>query len=650
MDFFGYQQQARRKSFWLIIGVLLAALAVILAINVLLLIFLGWEQVGVSVAYQNSAGIADLFSQETIARHSNTLLASSAVVAGLMGISSTGKIMSLRDGGGQVARQLGGDLVSARHQDPLRRRLYNVVEEIAIASGMPVPEVYVLEEEAGINAFAAGYTQSDAAVAVTRGALEAFNRAELQGVIAHEFSHIHNGDTRINIRLMGIIFGILVLSIIGRKLLMSNRRVRHSSNNKGLSVIILAGFGLMIVGYSGLFFARWLKASLSRQREYLADASAVQFTRDPEGISSALKKIAVHGHKSYLDTDSEEVSHMLFGNGQKPNFFASKMFATHPPLLERIQRFEPRFKQSDLLEFGKKLRSKAKHEEAKRAEAEYKKENQPQKKRGFDLNNVLQDIGHPSLEQILLAGVIADSFPTIIEQSAHSVEWASEVVLLALLSGNQSLRERQLEIIAKELGQWSDQKMHHLLTSSDALRVEQRLPLLEMAFPQIKHRPRVEIEKLLETSRKIVLIDKRIDTFEYLLFKQLELQISDQARPDKVQQHGTKTLEKNKPAALVAMSILAIHGSESVSMANEAFQKTAKDLGWRNAELVVSKEWPEKLDKALVELNALKVEEKKKLVIAFVNLIMFDEEVLIQEHELLRAICACLHIPLPVLA
>ncbi|MGH1426914.1 MAG: M48 family metallopeptidase [Arenicella sp.] len=650
MDFFGYQQQARRKSFWLIIGVLLAALAVIVAINVLLLVFLSWEQVGVSMAYQDSSGLGGLFSQETIARHSNTLLASSAVVASLMGISSTGKIMSLRDGGGQVARQLGGDLVSAGHHDPLRRRLYNVVEEIAIASGMPVPEVYVLEEEAGINAFAAGYTQSDAAVAVTRGALEAFDRAELQGVIAHEFSHIHNGDTRINIRLMGVVFGILVLSIIGRKLLMSNRRVRHSSNNKGVSVIVLAGFGLMIVGYSGLFFARWLKASISRQREYLADASAVQFTRDPEGISSALKKIAVHGHKSYLEADSEEVSHMLFGNGQKPNFFVSKMFATHPPLLERIQRFEPRFKQSDLLEFGKKLRSKEKHEEAKRAEAEYKKESQPPRKKGFDFNNILQDIGHPSLEQIILAGAIADSFPSVIEKSAHSVEWASEVVLLALLSANDSLRQRQLEIIAKELGQWSDQKMHHLLTSCDALKVEQRLPLLEMAFPQIKHRPTVEIEKLLATSRKIVQIDHRIDTFEYLLFKQLELQIVDQARPNKVQLHGNKTLDKHKSAAIVVISVLAIHGGESVATAKKAFQKAVGELGWENAELVASKEWPKKLDKALSELNTLKIQEKKRLVITLVNLIMFDEEVLIQEHELLRAICACLHIPLPVLA
>ena len=405
MDFFGYQEKARRKSFFLIVGVLLAALAVIIGVNFLVLIFLGWQSIaGVTgIGAGGTISFNNLLSPQFLSHHSNVLLASTGVVASLMGISSAGKVMSLRDGGGKVARQLGGDLITAGHNDPLRRRLYNVVEEMSIASGVPVPEVYVLEEEAGINAFAAGYTQSDAAVAVTRGALETFDRAELQGVIAHEFSHIHNGDTRINIRLMGIVFGILVLSIIGRRLLMSNRYNRVRSNNsKGTSVIVMAGLSLMVVGYSGLFFARWLKASLSRQREYLADASAVQFTRDPDGISSALKKIAVHSNKSYLRADSEEVSHMLFGDGERPSFFSSKLFATHPPLMDRIQRFEPRFKAEHLTEFAKTLSRKEKHAQAKKAEEELKQQRKSKERSGFDINNMLEDIGHPSLEQILL--------------------------------------------------------------------------------------------------------------------------------------------------------------------------------------------------------------------------------------------------------
>ncbi|MCL4154771.1 UNVERIFIED_CONTAM: hypothetical protein GTU68_058060, partial [Idotea baltica] len=191
-----------------------------------------------------------------------------------------------------------------------------------------------MENEPGINAFAAGYTPADAAIAVTQGTLEKLSRSELQGVVAHEFSHIFNGDMRINIRMMGIIFGIMVLAILGRKFISSQRvRVRSSRDNGSAAVAI--GFALVLIGYVGLFFARWMKSALSRQREYLADASAVQFTREPDGIAGALKKIAAYNHSSYLKTDAEEVSHMLFSSG-----YRSLMFATHPPLVNRISRIE----------------------------------------------------------------------------------------------------------------------------------------------------------------------------------------------------------------------------------------------------------------------------------------------------------------------
>ena len=220
----------------------------------------------------------------------------------MIGLASLFKTASLRSGGGQVARQLGGTLVESDTRDANRRRLRNVVEEIALASGVPVPEIYVLEQESGINAFAAGFTPSDAAVAVTRGALEKLDRNELQGVIAHEFSHILNGDMRINIRLMGALFGILLLAMIGRRVLIHSHFAGRSRDKNG-AVVLLIAFGLMAVGYMGLFFGRWIKAAVSRQREYLADASAVQFTRDPESIGGALKKIAVYSEASYLDAD-----------------------------------------------------------------------------------------------------------------------------------------------------------------------------------------------------------------------------------------------------------------------------------------------------------------------------------------------------------
>ena len=240
----------------------------------------------------------------------------------------------------QVARELGGTPVATDVRDPLRRRYRNIVEEMAIASGVPVPEIYVLEAENGINAFAAGYAPGDAAIAVTRGALETLDRDELQGVVAHEFSHILNGDMRLNIRLMGVLFGIMVLGLIGRLIVRGgyHTSIVSSRRDRGTPVVLIVGLGLVILGGIGVFFARLIKAGVSRQREYLADASAVQFTRQSEGIANALKKIGGYADGSSITAaDPEEVSHMLFGSGSR----LAGLFATHPPLTKRIQALDP---------------------------------------------------------------------------------------------------------------------------------------------------------------------------------------------------------------------------------------------------------------------------------------------------------------------
>ena len=236
----------------------------------------------------------------------------------------------------------GGTAIHGDDPDPLHQRLVNVVEEMAIASGLPVPEIFVLEHEAGINAFAAGLTHNDAAIAVTRGSLERLDRAELQGVVAHEFSHILNGDMRLNQRLIGFSFGILVLWLMGRWLLRS-MRFAGRSRNKGASAAVLIGIALSVIGGIGVFFSRLIKAAVARHRERLADASAVQFTRDTTGLAGALKKIG--GFTAHLSSvETEEVAHMLFGRG-RPSYRG--FFATHPPLVDRIRALEPSFDPGD---------------------------------------------------------------------------------------------------------------------------------------------------------------------------------------------------------------------------------------------------------------------------------------------------------------
>jgi len=270
----------------LIIAFVLAVIAMVLAINAIVLLATG--------VFMADPEAGPQFNLQMIGNNLPLVAGTAIATIAVISLASLFKTASLKAGGGKVARELGGTLVEADTRDLKRRRLRNVVEEIALASGVPVPEIYVLEQESGINAFAAGFTPADAAVAVTRGALEKLNRDELQGVIAHEFSHIMNGDMRINIRLMGALFGILLLALIGRRVLMHSHLAGRSSRDKNGAIVLVIAIGLTAVGYIGLFFGRWIKAAVSRQREYLADASAVQFTRDPNGIGGALKKIAVY--------------------------------------------------------------------------------------------------------------------------------------------------------------------------------------------------------------------------------------------------------------------------------------------------------------------------------------------------------------------
>ena len=280
MNFFEHQDRAQRRTRWLLLLFGLAVLAIVVVVNVIVLVVFGQtEQVPRGEPWLTPGLLAD---------NTALIIWTTLLTAGLIGLGSLYRTVGLRDGGGTVARELGGTRVDGDVQDPLRRRLRNVVEEIAIASGVPVPEIYVLEQELGINAFAAGYSPDDAAIAVTRGALERLDREELQGVVAHEFGHVLNGDMRLNIRLMGLLFGILVLALVGQRIMLA---MRFSRNNRNAGGLVAAGLALVVAGYVGLFFARWIRASVSRQREYLADASAVQFTRHPEGIAGALKKI-----------------------------------------------------------------------------------------------------------------------------------------------------------------------------------------------------------------------------------------------------------------------------------------------------------------------------------------------------------------------
>ena len=325
-DFFAAQETARARSRRLVALFLASVAGLIIAIYLAIMgVFLAGE-----------VGPASWWNPDVF-------VWVSGLTALVVGVASIGKIMALRAGGGSVARSVGGRQVDPVTQDPDERRLINVVEEMAIASGVPVPEIYVLDAEHGINAFTAGFTTGDAAVAVTRGCMTKLKRDELQGVVAHEFSHILNGDMRLNIQLIGLVFGLLVLSIIGqvmlRAALQSGGRRRSGKDGAALIFAVAAiGLILFVAGWLGVLFGRLLQSAVSRQREFLADAAAVQFTRNPEGLSGALRKIGAAGSR-VTNAHSQDVAHLFFANGLKLGW--AGLFATHPPLEERIRAIDP---------------------------------------------------------------------------------------------------------------------------------------------------------------------------------------------------------------------------------------------------------------------------------------------------------------------
>lgn len=335
MNFFEAQERARKSSRFLVWWFILAVIGVIVVIYLsvaLLWHFYGTPTNGSSVPVDAKA--MNLWDPELF-------LWTAMLVGGTVLIGSLTKLSQLSGGGKIVAKNLGGRAVEPDTRDTYERRLLNVVEEMAIASGVPVPEVWIMDGEAGINAFAAGTDPANAVIGVTRGTLERLNRAELQGVVAHEFSHILNGDMKLNIRLMGWIFGLVMISVVGRFLMESLRHFRGSRDSKNggglVFALLIGGLILWLVGSVGVLFAKMIQAAISRQREFLADASAVQFTRLPDGIAGALKKIGgfqEHGH--ITAPAAAEARHMFFAGSS-----LNSLMATHPPLEQRIKAIDP---------------------------------------------------------------------------------------------------------------------------------------------------------------------------------------------------------------------------------------------------------------------------------------------------------------------
>jgi Zn-dependent protease with chaperone function len=651
MDFFEAQARARKRTSRLVLLFALAVLGTILAsyAAALLLILYTAEEPrdrGRDFGLPAVEGVPRRYWRPEI--FGPVALGTIVVV----GLGSLYKWHQFSGGGSAVAESVGGRRVDPGTTASAERRLLNVVEEMAIASGIPVPAVFILDDEAAINAFAAGLTPHDAALAVTRGTLEKLTRDELQGVVGHEFSHILNGDMRLNVRISAIIFGILLIGLIGRTILhgLSRARLRSSGDRKGLGPvagIFAAGLALLIVGYVGYFFGRLIQAAVSRPREFLADAAAVQFTRNPGGLTGALKKIGGYALGSTINSDKgTAIGHFFFAQGFRSSF--DGLWATHPALDARIRAIDPRF---DGQMFDPPQVVDVSHESFVTAGlAPPTRSPMPSMPPAAAINAIAR-MGTLSPQQITNASLLLESVPSELREATRTPATAPALVYGLLLTPEPVLRARQREIVASRAGADAGRSLDRLEPALNQIRPEQRLPLLHLALPVLRGIPPDALSVFLDTLDELVHADAQVSTFEFALQKLLVRALALGHAPGGavVQYHSFHAVADE---ISVVLSALAHASTTDSGFAQQAFADGARQLpliATRLRLLDANSAGMGKLDLALDKLAAASDPIKQRTLSAAARTVGSDGQILIAEAELLRAIAAALDCPMPPL-
>ncbi len=669
MNFFEHQDQARKNTHKLIAFFSLAVASLIAITTVFVTGFLYYFD------YHNQKRLEPLQAVDGTNISNMMQILSWELVGGIafavvsvVFIGSFYKLAQLSGGGEKVAASLGGLRLQPNTTNANERRLQNVVEEMAIASGTPVPPIFIMEESS-INAFAAGYDANDAVIGITRGCMELLNREELQGVIAHEFSHILHGDMRINIRLIGILHGILIIGLLGSLLMRGGmyssvgRSYRSSSrNNKEGAGIAILGLGLVVIGYAGTFFGKLIKSAVSRQREFLADASAVQFTRDPSGISQALQKIGGFSQGSQIHhANAEEFSHMYFGEGIRSSM--SSMMATHPPLSTRIERIQPdwngEFPSVDVKaqpsssqpsgQASEAVSGFAAADTAQRTSAsladqarqqEPRQDHTPPSSRADNF----EDIGNPTPEHVQKAQQLLGEIPQALKDAAHDPFAARAIIYNLLIHPNNKAEQQwvQLKQRAHPVVFKYTQTLHHGVNELARL---QKLPLFEICIPALKTLSQPQLQVFKENVIALIKADQKVDIFEWSLYRML-LNALEPSRSHS----GRATVRQMGVACQQLISTLATAGHNCEDAANAAYSDAMSQLGFANLPLLGDGNISlPMLDGAIKQLQSLKPLQKPLLLKALMACVKFDGQVTAQEYELFRAVAECLNCPVPPL-
>ena len=615
MDFFARQDQSRKRSLYLTFLFSLAVIFVVVAVYF-----------AVQLAFHLSMDTLNISGKGFKWFDLQRLLLVTVVTLGVIVAGSLFKMLQLKKGGGYVAEHLGGRRVNRLSGDKDEKRLLNVVEEMAIASGVPVPQVYLLSEEMGINAFAAGYTSGDAAIAVTRGCLSALNREQLQGVIAHEFSHILNGDMRLNIRLIGFLYGIMVLAIVGRGLLRGSRRSR---SKKGGGQTLLLALALVVIGYVGQFFGRIIQSAVSRQREFLADASAVQFTRNPVGLAGALKIIAGFGQGSRIESpNAHEASHLFFSTA------IPSLFATHPPLRERIRRLDPGYL-GHMPEPGTSSPGRFDSSVAMMT---------------ADTGEARRHIGHTTPRHIDYGAQLLAALPEKIRDELDDLLGATTIVCGLLLDRDPKERDRQIKVLKRIAPPEVVRQLLLLEKEISGLKPVFYLPVLELAIPTLRGMSPAQVAGLKRYVQALVEADGRLTLFEFVLEKIVTSQLGRVPHQSK----KGKTIQRMEPLIphmVNLLSKMAISGSpDRTAEARRAFAAGFEKLrpaGTAQQASMLENVSFKEVDVALDNLALAAPNIKRVIFDACCECVLYDKKVSVPEAELLRATASVMDIPVP---
>lgn len=558
---------------------------------------------------------------------SDVFIGVSTVTFLIIAVGSIAKLVELSHGGGAVARALGGVQVPPNSTEFDLKRLINIVNEMSIASGIPAPEVYLLNEN-GINAFAAGNSPKDAAIGVTQGALKYLNRDELQGVVAHEFSHILNGDMRLNMKLIATISGILTISTIGYYII----RAKTSGKNSGQVKII--GLALLIIGFCGALFARIIQAAISRQREFLADASAVQFTRNPEGIAGALKKIA--NLTSLIKSPAtNEAAHLFFSN--PISGLLSSLFATHPPIEKRISAIlgsdvsiPPQSESYN--EFEPPVISSMAGEQRIKAE------------------DLISTVGIVSDKQINYAQNLLSSYPPALLKAVETSFSSIALIYALLLDNNKDIRETQLLKLSTIVSKHFIEETIRLYGYIEKLPRDKKLPLVHLSINTLKlisSSQYFEFEKAIDA---LIKSDNQIDLFEFVLSKIVKRNLEPQFKKFKQIEPFYSDIALVKEDCILLLSAIAWSGTGDLEAAQKAFyvgisslqieKENIRILPFDNINIGL-------IDQALNKCLLLMTEMRAKLLNACCLTASDDGYITDYEAELIRAIADALECPIP---